>query len=680
MSERDKKGAAKKEEQGARPAVQLIDGRYEVDVGTRLPAYDSPHAAAYAARDNENPRASLFALVVEPGIAWRGVTIVAQQPIRHPSVLQVLGVGPVTVPDVKRRQAAIIFERPHGARLSTRRGALKEEILREALLPAILDGLQTLHAKGISHRALRPDNLFFLTEREDALVIGECVSAPPGYDQSADFEPIERAAASPEGRGEGTPACDLYALGITLARLVDAHSPPEMDPVERLLERMERGSFDVIAGRVNCSAPMRELIAGLMVDDVSHRWTIEDVRAWLLNPRAGAPSVIRPRDGTRPYVLQGRSVSQPRMIAHLYSANVDAARQDIQKGHLSRWLRSSLGQHDLAEAVEKLVGRADELARQSRTIDEELVSRLCCTLDPSGPITYQGVSIMIDGFASALAQAALAGDADTLKTIVGIINLNLPLIAVHSPAAPDSVKEFETFHGGLRAQIRSKLADGGLERAIYELNPELPCLSSLVLDLMPIGPARYVRALDRRIRTEEGLVGRPIDRQGNAYIAARLPGDLQKKARAFATKLRHGGGDAFTDLATLAMLQEYFNAGPVPHLARWLSERVVSAFEGVRSKERRDRLIRNLKTKAQAGDLNALLDALIDPREFRADDEEYRQAVRRYIALGQELDALKRVSRRRALAATMIGRRIAAAIGGIVFAGASLFSLLGALG
>ncbi len=680
MSEQDADSAASAVAEGPPPALQRIDRRFEVDVGTRLPALDSPRAKAVAARDLENPRASLFALVIDPGIAWRGATVVAQQPIRHPSVLQVYAVGPVTFGGAAKRQAAIVLERPLGARLSTRRGLLREELLRDVLLPAMLDGLQTLHAKRVTHRTLRPDNLHFLSGREDALTIGECVSALPGYDQPADFEPIERAAASPEGRGEGTPACDLYALGVTLARLVDPRDPPEMDPVERMIARMERGSFEVIAGDLKCSARIRELIASLMADDPTHRWTIEDVRAWLLNPRAGTPSLVRARDSTRPYVFQGHSVTQPPIIARLYSRHVDTARQDIQRGLLTRWLRANHSRGELADAIEKLVGRPDELARTPRTIDEELVSRICCLLDPTGPVSYRGVSIMADGFVGALAQAALADDAAALKTVVDMIDLNLPLTALRSPGAPEGQTEAEISQIALRAMIRSKHSDAGLERALYEHNAELPCLSPLVRDQLPVGPARYLRALDRYARLVGDFSPRPIDRHGEAYIIARLPADLQKRARALGFKLRNRAGDVASDLATLSFLQDHFDAGPVPHLARWLSERVSAGFDGVRNTQRRQRLIANLKTVALAGDLGQLLDALMDPREFRTDDSEYRQAQIRYHALGLELESIMRDARRRAPAAALTGYRTAATIGSLVFAGTGIASILGVLG
>ncbi|MGD9537068.1 MAG: hypothetical protein AB7P52_04865 [Alphaproteobacteria bacterium] len=665
------------ERHGEAPAIQLIDRRFEVDVGRPLPAFDSPHAIACMAHDRDNPRASLFALVVAPGIAWRGAAIQAQLAIRHPSVLHALTVGPVMVPGASRRQAAIILERPHGARLSTRQGGFKERQLCEFVLPALLDGLQALHEKGITHRALRPDNIFFLSGREDALTIGECFSAPPGHDQPDDFEPIERAAALPEGRGEGTPACDMYALGLTLARLLDAAEPPPEDPTQRLIRRMERGSFATVVGRLNCSASMRELIAGLMVDDPTLRWTIDDVRAWLLNPRAPAPSVIRPRDGTRPYTIQGQVVTQPRALARLYAQSFDVARQDLFKGNLVRWLRSSYGHRELADAVERLVGRVDDMARGKRLIDEELVSRVGCLLDPAGPITYGGLSVMMDGMAGALAQAALVGNAEAIKTLVGMLELGLPQASIGSPLAPEAVREQEASFTSLRNRLRSKYTDNAVERALYSLNPQFPCLSPMVHDMLPIGPARYLRALDRFARSGRVFEARPVDAHGEAYISAHLPAELLKRARAIGIRVRPPANEAVGDLAVLAAMQYRFDAGPLPHLARWLAERVAPAFDGVHNAERRVRLVRGLKNKAHEGDLDALLEALLDPREQRADNAEYRKARARYVSLGLELEALSRAQARRAVAATMIGRRIAAAVGGVVFAGASLFSLLG---
>jgi hypothetical protein len=673
MSERGKRAEAGKGRGSG--GVDLIDGRFEVDLEAPAAALNAPHAAAFEARDRENARASIYGLIVEPGIAWRGAAALAQMPLRHPSLLQLFALGPVASPVSNQRAACFILERPRGVRLSGRTAPLGEHTIRRIVLPGLIDGLSALHGVGVTHRAIRPTNLFYTSERADAIALGECVSAPPGFDQPTRFEPIERAPASLEGRGEGTPACDLFALGATIAALLEPPVTEPMDELDRMMARMERGAFEVLAGHLTCGGALRELLAGLLADDPARRWSLDDVRTWLVNPRANAPSVVRPRDGTRPYSVQGRSATQARAIAHLLAQNVDAARQDLLKGQLVRWLRSSLGEHDLADAIEKEIGRADELARGRRSIDEEQVARVCCLLDPAGPVRFHGLALALDGFGRALAQAQLAENADAVKTITQMISLGLPACALRAPNVPAAVKALEPLHQTLRGLLRSKQAGDGIERCLYEQDPGLPCLSPIVRSALPIGPHRFLAGLDHYADGVHVFTNRPLDRHGLAYVGARLAADQQKKARAISFKVSRGPSEAIGDLAMLALLQQEASAGAVPNLARWLAERVTPAFDGVRNKARRARLIRALKHKAAEGSLVGVLDALLDPREFRADDEEFRAAVNRYHALGQQIEALAYTHARRAIVAGQLGRRIAAGLGAAIFVGTCLISL-----
>lgn len=656
--------------------VELIDGRFEVDLGAPLPVLNSPSATAYVARDRENSRAALYGLVVAPGIAWRGAAALAAKPIGHPSLLQVEALGSLRMPN-GGRAAVLVLERPQGPRLSVRSAPVDEHTIRRIILPGLIDSLSALHGHDIKHRALRPSNIFYASERKDAIVLGECYSAPPGHDQPEDFEPIDRACASPQGRGEGTEASDLYAVGATLAELLSPPSTEKHDPTARLIARMERGSFEALAGHVHCGGALRELLGGLLNDDGSRRWTLDEVRTWLLNPRANTSAVVRPRDGMRPFTVQGKGATQPRGIAHLFAQNVDTARQDLQKGQLVRWLRSSLGEHDIADEIEKHIGRADELARGRRTIDEEQVARVCCLLDPIGPVRYRGLAIMLDGFGPALAQAFLANDEEAQKSISSMLTLGLPNLALRSPGAPAAQKTLEAIHQSLRVHLRSKLPEAGIERCAYELEAELPCLSPIVREQLPIGAHRFLAVLDRYASTVQVFVNRPLDRHSLAYISARLDADLMKRARSLSLSSKLGPSEAVADLALLAMLQEQSEAKPVPNLARWLVERVLPAFNGVRNKARRQRLIRALKQKAHEGDLGGVLDALLDPREFRADDDEFRSAANRYQALGQQIEALARSHVKRAQLAGHFGRRIAAGLGISVFVIACFVSLLG---
>lgn len=660
-------------------AVRLIDGRFELDLGAPLPELDSSHAAAFAVQDRKGEHAALCGLIVAPGVAWRGSIAATQLTLRHPSLLRVLRIAPVMLPDDSAARATIVMERPRGRRLSTRPGPVSEEMLRHVVLPSLIDGLQALHDHDITHRAVRPGNLFFASEHEDGIVLGDYVSAPPGYDQAADFEVIERATASLEGRGEGTPACDLFALGVTIARLIDDQAETPQDAAACLIARMERGSFDVLASRTKCSATVRELISGLLIDDPEHRWTLDKVRDWLLNPRASSPAQRRPRDGGRPYVIRGQAASQPRAVAHLYAQDTEAARQDIQRGHLARWLRSNFGLHEIAEEIDNLVGRADELARGRRTIDEDQVARVCCILDRSGPLRYRGKAIMPDGFGGALAQAGLAADAEAFQGIARMISLGLPGLTLRPPTGTVGDKRLDELHTLLRNRLRSRQPELGILVCLYELNPELPCLSRFVRNDLAIGPRRFLEALDRYAGSKKEPGDRPLDDHAHAYIIVHLPAEAIKRAHAISFKIR-SGTEAVTDLAFYAALQGIGETSTTPKLARWLAERVVPTFDSVRSTARRARLVQVFKAKAATGDLNALLDALLDPREHRADDQEYRAALQRYHDLGAQLHSVKQAAyQRRSIAATAIGQRLATALAAATLIGACFVAVFGSL-
>ena len=63
---------------------------------------------------------------------------------------------------------------------------------------------------------MRPENILFLDNEMEQIVLGPNVTAPAGYDQPSMFEPIDRAMALPAGRGTGDSLDDIYALGVNI--------------------------------------------------------------------------------------------------------------------------------------------------------------------------------------------------------------------------------------------------------------------------------------------------------------------------------------------------------------------------------------------------------------------------------------------------------------------------------
>ncbi|MSO70974.1 MAG: hypothetical protein EXQ88_03020 [Alphaproteobacteria bacterium] len=188
-----------------RPATVTIDGRFEVQLGARLPEMCGPTAEAFIASDSKTASSTLVALVIDPRLPARQA-IASQIERRAPEgILRPVFRGVAAWPGGDR--FVIIVEHPPGVRLAPPLGEAFtpftiERLLAEVAFPIrrILEKLAELR---IAHRAIRADNLFYGPGGLGTLVMGECYSAPPGYTQPSIYEPVSRALAMPSGRGQG---------------------------------------------------------------------------------------------------------------------------------------------------------------------------------------------------------------------------------------------------------------------------------------------------------------------------------------------------------------------------------------------------------------------------------------------------------------------------------------------
>src|SRR5260221_856104 len=272
--------------------IILLADRYEIKSSERLANLDSPGALAYAVVDRDDPAGKLFALIPPPHLRCRAFLYAIDQ-VKQSNMLWPRRVGIVDWPisgsgeeTIWGRRPALIFPRPGGERVMANGKAqvplfTESQILKQVLEP-ILQALAHMGPSGATHRAIRPDNLFYQLGNEGAVVLGECFSMPPGYGQNILFETIENGACLPCGRGPGTQADDLYALGIMLLMLHLGRNPAAGMTDEQIIQsKINYGSFAALAGREKLPASLAELFRGLLNDRAAERWSLRTVESWL---------------------------------------------------------------------------------------------------------------------------------------------------------------------------------------------------------------------------------------------------------------------------------------------------------------------------------------------------------------------------------------------------------------
>ena len=183
----------------------LLHDRYLIDTASPLPNLDQPSAKAYTVEDRRDQARSLFGLVCTPGLPTRINAMTELRDADLDGLLPMVEYDTIDWPPLGQRSMVVIYERPKGGRVldAMEAGAFKctEYEFPRQIMDPLFAGLKNIAALNIPHRAIRARNVFFMDEEMQTMVLGDCVTSPPGFDQPPMFEPADRGMAQPGGRG-----------------------------------------------------------------------------------------------------------------------------------------------------------------------------------------------------------------------------------------------------------------------------------------------------------------------------------------------------------------------------------------------------------------------------------------------------------------------------------------------
>ncbi len=600
----------------------LLLGRYQINPNAPLGELDTPSAKAYAVRDQSEANRQLFALICTPGLPPRLEMMTFLRGNELPGLLPLVEWGVVDWAPLSQRCMAIIYERPLGGRLAADAfgGSPRineHDVVRQVIEPAI-QALSRLSSRGFSHRAIRPDNMYFMDVEMHEVVLGDCVTSPSAFDQPVVFETIERAMASPGGRGEGTASLDLYALGISLVFLLLGRNPTHNHGPDQLIQaKIERGTYNAVCGNERLPLLLIEPLRGLLADNAETRWTFEDTQMWLAGARRSPAQRKASPKADNGLLFGGRDYFSPRMLAHVFSQNTTDAAPVIRDGRLETWLRRQLMNSDLADKVQAAVEIARAHQQDALGSNDYLVTKVCILLDPAGPIRYKGFSFMPESFGPALALEVLhRGEAQIPAEMLA---RDIPSIWL---SAQENNRQWtstiEKVFALLRMYMQSMDMGQGIERCLYHANPGLPCQSPLVIKDYVIDVAHLLHALDQASKNIDTTT-RPIDRHIAAFIAARTEQDLSTQFRALTSANEHSTIVAM--LSLLSTLQSKQGIADLFGLANWVGGHLGPAIAHYRSQTTRREIEREMPRVVRLGSLPQLLDLVDNPAKLQRDED-----------------------------------------------------------
>ncbi len=631
----------------------LIGGRYSVDFSVPVPGAGGG-VMAFIARDQQNA-ASLIALQISPSAPSRAHAIELIGKSAIPGLLLPLAEGVAPSPE-GGEAGFLICPAPPGPSLAASPRVWGERELLDCVLRPAAMVLEALAARGVTHRAIRPDNLF-QNGAGEPVTLGAAWAAPAASLQPAAFEPPYAAMCHPAGRGEGSIADDIYALGVTLLTLALGRVPlAGLDDAAIIRRKLDLGSYAALIGDARLPPMIADLLRGMLAEDPAHRPPPQ----LYLDPSAARARRLAARPGRRAQralAVGDHQVWDARSLAYALARRPEEAVRLVRGHYLDHWLRRSLGDAVLASRADEVVRQRSEMPVEDLRADAMMAMRLIAALDPLAPLCWRGLALWPDGLGGVLADGLVENKELAAKIDDFIAAEALGAWALMRPEHCDVTALRQTAqHHRMWQRIRG--LGGGLPRIAYALNPLQPCASPLFAGRWVARLTDLLPALEAVSQQAERRRGEPVDAHIAAFIAAHQDGRLGGDLGAFAGEAA-SGEPQIASLRALARLQTALSSIPLPGLAAWLAERAEILLEHWQNRARRAEIATQLKRLAQAGQLLPMLALFDDHHGLAADAQGLKQALVAVAKIDAELASLRDAAEERRRRAQHVGHEIA---------------------
>ncbi len=612
----------------------LLRGRIEIDLGARLREFEAGDARVFATLDQGDVNRPMMAYVCRCGVTVRNKPLGALKGKTHKNLLSVVTDGLIPVQGSDELRFAVVLEKPEGVSIAAaivdRGKPFDERRVGQEFLPQFVAALRELEAAGVTHRAIRPDNVFFADAKGEVLVLGEFITSPAGSCQPQAFEPIESAQAMPDGRGIGTILHDTYALGVTLLSMLSGSIPGEgQDPDALMEERLTQSSFTALAGSFKAAATTLDLLRGLMCDDVSERWGLDEIEAWMRGRRFATKRAVLSTRAIRSFTFESRDHTYDLALAAAFARHPKEAAKAIASEEFLDWLRVGLQRPRLAETLTEMLETQPQGKRDGPILPGKIdpVTVGTIILDPMGPLRRDEVSIAIDGFGPVLAAAFVKKDQNLKTSVMKLLASEAPKEWIKRRRDVDSDLSTSTgIFSRLLVVGSSKALGFGPERCLYELNAGYPCLSTFVAKYWVSELPRLLTALDDAAATADKSTDL-LDR----HIAAFIGTYLQQTDKILMQFSKTANQDkAMLALEIFAMLQARLYMPNMKNLTRWLGAQLEPFVASFHSRTRRDYANARIAVAQGKGDITLLLELVNSLRNDSSDAAQFGVAKAKF--------------------------------------------------
>lgn len=596
----------------------LLKERYEIDFSTPLEWLNANGAEAYKVEDKIDSKKELFALICNNTTAPRSSLLPYLKSIDHPHLMKLVEYGIVTTPK-KSRNMSLIYRTPLGGKVfenGVPHTVLKGDAEKfKSTVIGLLSASETLKGYNITHRAIRPDNIFYRTIDKTDIVLGDCLASFPAFYQTPASETIESLLAVKEGRGNGNEKNDIYSIGAICLSLYLGHELiSDLSTPEAIRLKIKKGSYSALLGEDKIPNQQAAVFRGLLHDAPDQRWSYVQTYN-ILEAKPGSSNVTQSAEKPRKSLtIGGEKVYTSRDVAIAMQNAPAEAFELVKNGKVLDWVKNGLENEKLAAKIEKLLSSGME----NITNPDMIISRICIMIDPHLPIKAKDTVLFPDGTPKAIFYAMKTGaDLKVFYDLFGSDLIKLWYQEQENMRSPANAAEFKIY-------ISRKDYGYGLDRIMYDFDEDLPCVSPLLGDEFVNGAQKILRALDHTYASRQ-VTTPPYDRTIIAYLRCKMG----KKIDGILTDLNSNQENlqASAILRLYTNMQNKYGPAKLPNLAKWLVSSSMKIIKSYHNLKFQKALERELLKINKNGKLFEICEILEDEDARSKDRTDYAKAV-----------------------------------------------------
>lgn len=591
----------------------------------RLKNLESPNTQAYDIKG----KPGFFCLICNNTYEPRYSILSKLQSIKSKNILVPQDQITVTVPyDINfPSKVGFIFRKPKIPKLNLKSHITIKEI-KNIFLQNLVNILEEFNLRGITHRAIRPDNIFFSHDSK-AFCLGECITSQPGAYQPDVFEEINREICIPFLRGNGTIATDCYALGVLIISILSGDIPLKNVSARAIAEtKYEKGSFSVLIPYNSRQTGLKDILQGLLLDDEKLRWGINDIKEWMQG-FSKIKNSIHKSTKTSPIKILGTKITsiQQFIIFVIQNWKTFNATTDIKK--LKEWISKNFSDKAFSEKLNNFISFHQTLTGEKNRLNDFLCSGICFCLNSSGPIIWKHLVFMPDAIPQLLIYSLFVYNSrNELKELA-----HSKLISYLSSNFNLSIKN--------NAEIIEQelsMNTNGFEYCLYMLNPQMPCMSPITRKKVIFHPEELMETLEENVDSLSRF--EIVD----SHIVTFIYQFIKKFSGFSKYELQNLNDDINKQIKMLIHIEEISHHVQHPKLTKFILELCQDFVNDYKNKETREKLREILeKPSAQKLTFKEIYALINNVKLLEKDRTEFKIAKKKYNALENRIIKIEKL-------------------------------------